>query len=243
MKRCPVCCRAAMLPVRHLHGQRSGKEIRLFICLWCHSLLNPSDYVENEEHLQADLQWHIRNQALNSKRAPKLLEKLQLIHPRAGSFLDIGCGLGTMVHAAQFMGMEAWGVEPNPRAVAQGGKQCGANLICDFFPTNRLQQRFDIITILHVLEHLKTPRELLEQAVKTLDPGGLLFISVPFRRPLLKQLFFILFPMHRKSNFMDNDVHVIHYSHRSMALLAREFSVKRIAFITCEGWDGYAWSF
>ncbi len=45
-------------------------------------------------------------------------------------------------------------------------------------------ERFDVITMLQTLEHLAAPSLALRGALRCLNPGGLLFVTVPNRRSL-----------------------------------------------------------
>lgn len=91
--------------------------------------------------------------------------------------VDVGCGGGALVEAFAGAGFEACGLEPN-RAVAESGVALGRAI--SQVPIDALGQgTFDVVTCMHVLEHIPDPMTFVRCLVKCLAPGGLLVIEVP----------------------------------------------------------------
>jgi SAM-dependent methyltransferase len=112
-----------------------------------------------------------------SKSRHQILDALN--HTRPGALLDIGCALGYTLQAARELGLDASGVEIDEAAVefcrAQGfDVQVGTLSHLPFEA-----DRFQIITMKHVLEHTPDPRQALAEVRRILKPGGALFIAVP----------------------------------------------------------------
>ena len=42
-----------------------------------------------------------------------------------------------------------------------------------------IRERFDIVTMIHALEHMPDPKRTLEQAVELLNPSGQIFVEIP----------------------------------------------------------------
>ena len=84
--------------------------------------------------------------------------------------LDIGCDMGFMLEAAKADGFkELHGIEPVPaaRRIAQAIE--GAIITDKFFEqTEYPSNHFDLITLVHVLDHLYDPRIVLQRALKNL---------------------------------------------------------------------------
>ena len=95
--------------------------------------------------------------------------------------LDIGCGWGQALLYFKNKGMDCYGFDPAPKAVEYGRKRGLNNLILAGLDTmNVFKQRFDIVTLLNVLEHLADPVEIIDEIKKhVLKPGGLIIIDVP----------------------------------------------------------------
>ena len=92
--------------------------------------------------------------------------------------LDIGSHEGTFVEEANNFGYQAKGTEPNKRIVAQAQAR-GLPITEGTIEALAGEEKFDIITLFHVLEHLPHPQPALEKIKKHLKEGGLLVLEVP----------------------------------------------------------------
>lgn len=103
--------------------------------------------------------------------------------------LDVGCGSGTL--GAQLESRTAWtidGADIDPRALGRGTGGRGRRLLYDVSGLRPdLKDRYGLLFLFDVLEHLEDPRAFLRAALFHLRPGGWLFINVPaferFRSP------------------------------------------------------------
>ncbi len=222
---------------RQLRGKRTGNFFSLYGCRRCHSLFNPSGYREDDATLQKDMEFLLSYEDANCKRAEVLVGKLKSILPEAETFMDLGCGTGTLVKAAKDASFKSTGIDLNPYTVNYG-KKCGLDLLCTDLTMQLWSQSYDIITCTHVLEHLERPRELFEAALGILNRPGLIFLSMPFRLPAVLQILYILFPRLHRTPFYDNDVHITHFSLRSIRLWAKEYGAKCCIY-GMYGWDGF----
>jgi 2-polyprenyl-6-hydroxyphenyl methylase/3-demethylubiquinone-9 3-methyltransferase len=102
------------------------------------------------------------------------------------SFLDYGCGAGMfLVQAARRAASLVVGVDAESAALAtaryflqQAGLADHCHLIVsEEFPSVRLHNRFDLILLKDVLEHVADDQGLLNNAAKCLAPGGCLILS------------------------------------------------------------------
>ncbi len=96
-----------------------------------------------------------------------------------GRFLDIGCGVGYLLKYAKSKGFNVEGVEPNINAAKHGCSILGGDAIkaCayakELFPSGT----FDLITIIHVIDHVVSPKDLLLTAQYHLKPGGYILVA------------------------------------------------------------------
>lgn len=102
--------------------------------------------------------------------------------PADGAVLDIGCGDGRLLRQLKRLNpkLTLHGVElPGPaaeRAAATPGLQLHLGTVdTAHYP----EASFDLITLVHVIEHLPDPRRALETIVRWLKPGGRLFLAFP----------------------------------------------------------------
>ena len=117
-----------------------------------------------------------------TSRSTKLVERLrrEVALPKPGRLLDIGCGNGALLRAfADAVG--GWslaGLEVNDRYRSVVEKVPGVERLF----TGGLDEvpgAFQVITLIHALEHIPGPREYLNSVWQKLEPGGLLVVQVP----------------------------------------------------------------
>jgi len=91
--------------------------------------------------------------------------------------LDIGCGTGELVEkcAGTF---NAYGIEPTT-AQYELAKEKGLNVESCTLEDYNPPFKFDIVTMLNVLEHVLSPTEVLNKIHSMLNDNGYLLVSVP----------------------------------------------------------------
>lgn len=97
------------------------------------------------------------------------------------SVLDAGCGWGQALLYFRTKGAECYGFDPAPEAVEYARSQ-GLNVIQAGMQRINVfaSKRFDVVTLLNVLEHLADPVTVLTEIhERVLRPGGVLVIEVP----------------------------------------------------------------
>ena len=106
-------------------------------------------------------------------------DMLSYLPKEINSLLDVGCsrgGFGAAVKEA--CGCRVAGVEMNRHEAAIAADVLDQVWMGDFL-TLEIQEKFDCISCLDVLEHFSEPRQLLEKVKKLLNFGGKVLISVP----------------------------------------------------------------
>jgi SAM-dependent methyltransferase len=103
--------------------------------------------------------------------------------------LDLGCGAGAFMHVMAARGFSVTGAEINPAAaaLARGG---GLDVrTADFDDAvdalAREGRRFDVVTLIHTLEHLPDPLRALRRLRSILRDDGAVAINVPNVRSFL----------------------------------------------------------
>jgi 2-polyprenyl-3-methyl-5-hydroxy-6-metoxy-1,4-benzoquinol methylase len=94
--------------------------------------------------------------------------------------LDAGSSSGEFVFLMEKLGHSAFGVEPNAGYASHAKERLKLNIAnCTFSKFQSGQERFDVVTLFHVLEHLEFPVQELERLSDLMLPDGLFFIEVP----------------------------------------------------------------
>ncbi len=100
--------------------------------------------------------------------------------PAAGALCDIGCGNGGFLQAfgSANPGWRMVGVELDDRNRARVEAIRGVERL-HVGPVEQLQERFDLIAMIHALEHIPDPIAFLRGLKELLKPGGALLVEVP----------------------------------------------------------------
>ena len=94
--------------------------------------------------------------------------------------LDVGCGAGFFLKAAEADGWTAEGTEISRRLAAYARDIVGVKVLLGTLPELTLPERaFDVVTLFDVLEHVPDPLRTLEEAARLLRPDGVVLISTP----------------------------------------------------------------
>jgi 2-polyprenyl-3-methyl-5-hydroxy-6-metoxy-1,4-benzoquinol methylase len=112
--------------------------------------------------------------------------------PRGGRYLDIGCGFGGLLAAFAERGFAVRGIELDPVRVRMARATCDDHGLADVVsPGDILDEqlvaslgRFDLVTMIDVIEHVLDVPKALRHAVDLLEPGGLLLLEVPNRHSM-----------------------------------------------------------
>lgn len=101
--------------------------------------------------------------------------------------LDVGCDMGFLLDVAARDGFqELHGIEPNPTARRVAEQIPGAVISARFYEEELYaEESFDLITLIHVLDHVFDPRAVVARAMRHLRPGGILLAVVHNVRSLL----------------------------------------------------------
>jgi len=104
------------------------------------------------------------------------------LHARErGKLLDIGCGSGIFLRRLGFLGWDTYGIEFDSSAAIHAAKnmQPGRVFVGKIEEYNDHIGSFDVITMIHVIEHLADPVAVLSKCRELLRTGGKLVISTP----------------------------------------------------------------
>ena len=98
-----------------------------------------------------------------------------------GKLLELGCGEGKFLNAiADLKQLDAQGIDLSEAAIARArakglnARRASIEEILDG------QERFDVIFMSHVLEHVEDPLAVVKNSKELLNPGGEIIFSVPY---------------------------------------------------------------
>ena len=133
-------------------------------------------------HMANGCEQQVFNGLKSEPRSKSILSVIDknLHFPSHGTLLDIGCGNGGMLRSAQEI-LPNWilaGSEFNEkhRAQIEMIKNVKSFFTCSL---DKILDTYDLVTIIHVLEHIINPRNILNQISHILNKNGFLLIEVP----------------------------------------------------------------
>lgn len=192
---CPLCGEASNKPYRYETRRIAKVEIELGhnICKSC-ELQYVSPRPDNTAlSLLYDKEYHTAtvsgvynvDSKVSRQEYVSFAKYLSEYLPNNASILDVGCGVGNLLHEIkQRADFKCLGVELSADA-AKIAKQSGLDVINGSLNSaNFSAGRFDAVTLLYVLEHVEDPVGILSEIKRVLKDGGYLFVAVPNYRYL-----------------------------------------------------------
>jgi 2-polyprenyl-3-methyl-5-hydroxy-6-metoxy-1,4-benzoquinol methylase len=110
----------------------------------------------------------------------KIMPRLEKFLLDKGRLLEIGCAMGTLLFEIRELGWEVVGIEPEEWTCEIARNRYGLNVINATFQEAEIEEAsFDVVLMLHVIEHLPDPNKGLEHIAKLIRPGGFLVLETP----------------------------------------------------------------
>lgn len=142
-----------------------------------------SSYYQSQDYISHhDDSKDLMSRVYTSVRDYTIRQKIKLINQHSrqkGTLLDIGCGTGSFAKSIQDNGWKVFGTEPDSGARKVAAERIGATVYTDIFQPEVGAQKFDTITMWHVLEHVHKLNETIDWLTEHLNPTGVLVIAVP----------------------------------------------------------------
>ncbi|HNP18394.1 MAG TPA: class I SAM-dependent methyltransferase [Fulvivirga sp.] len=143
--------------------------------------LNLGKYYQSEDYIShADKTFGLTDIIYKLVRRFTLQQKLKLVSNlnTSKTMLDYGCGTGYFLKEGQKAKWTIAGIEPNEKARMIANQQLNGIVeeSLDLIPTDN---KFGIISLWHVLEHVFDLNTTIEQLVTHLDKNGFMVVAVP----------------------------------------------------------------
>lgn len=141
-------------------------------------------YYESDEYIShSNTNEGLVNKLYQIARHYTLSKKLQLVSSAArkneASVLDYGCGTGEFLNTCKSAKWKTKGVEPSEVGRNQALENYGLEVYNDVFNPAFDNDKFDVITLWHVLEHVARLRPTIDRLLSLLKEKGHIIIAVP----------------------------------------------------------------
>ncbi len=132
--------------------------------------------------------------------------------------LDFGCGTGHFLNKCAESGWQVQGLEPSDQARSQHGPLLQGKIVNSIDLLS--DEKVDIITLWHVLEHIEALNETLDKLRQKLCSTGKLLLAVPNAASLDAKIY--------QEHWAAYDLprHLYHFEPQTMALLAKKHGFK-----------------
>ena len=141
---------------------------------------NLSKYYESEDYIShTDGKKSLLEKVYQLVKNYTLKKKLKLINSfksEGKTILDIGAGTGDFLSVCKNKNWTVLGIEPNEKARKIAHKK---NIDLQENLSEIKNKKFDVITMWHVLEHVESLQEYIQQIKELLKENGTLIIAVP----------------------------------------------------------------
>jgi len=140
-------------------------------------------------------------------------------------FVDFGCGAGKYLNKMRSSGCKTIGVDFSPIAIgAITENQHEGYLVSDFWQKIH-NESIDLVRMNHVVEHLYTPKDTLENISLKIKKGGGLHIAVPNPAGISSTIF------GRNWHGLDCPRHVILYPPNSLVSLLKDIGFNQFEIV------------
>lgn len=223
--RCPICGKDSRNLSFRLGGNFEVRKCRT--CnLFFRYLSSVPDFLSYDSNYYK--QWDIpeSHRAYEQDKTSDFRSALKRIsmYKKGGTLLDIGCSTGEFMNIAREFGFRTTGIEPQKRAAEIAREKYGLNVINkDFLGTKWQNDTPDVVTMIHLLEHLPDPSEVLRKVKRILSPNGIVVIEIPY-------LSLLWTPLLRRHHPIFEGSHLIFFTKESIVSLlkAEGFRILRL---------------
>ena len=200
---CLLCARS----LRRIGADFTGKQI--LKCDECEYVLTPISTTEETIALYDDPEyfdgWGCNMEFDYERFEPSVHRQVQDYldfigsHAQGKGLLDVGTGSGLLPHLARTRGYEVEGTDLSKHVSENVPPRAGFPIHQGTIEDINFTRQFDIITMLHVLEHTSNPLSTMKRCKELLPDGGYIVVVVPNYQSLDSRIKDVLSALRLKS--------------------------------------------
>lgn len=112
-------------------------------------------------------------------KGERVVRQLQPTMRPGDRVFEVGAGLGLNVKQFELAGYQACGIEPSHSFQTYARNRLRARIEQGSLFDYRADQPFDLVLLIHVIEHFRSPRQALHKIFQLLKAGGRLYLECP----------------------------------------------------------------
>ncbi len=163
------------------------------------------------------------NEIIIRQDSIRTLKKLKNLGYKDGLLFDVGCGVGFFLDEARKVGYKVQGIDVSRYAFNYAKNILKLNVSNeDLLEYKYPNNKFRIITLIQVIEHLIDPKPILQKVYKLLENNGLLYIATPNINSYLSKT------LKKDFNYMIPPEHIGFYSNVTLSKILSKVGFKII---------------
>lgn len=176
---CPIC------QSKEIGFFAKKNSYRFYRCASCKCIfmkILPSP-LELDRYYKNNFQYQdgVLNEDIIRIQSKSILKQLSKCLPNAQTICDVGSGHGYFLDEAKKAHYVVFGIEP-AKPLAQNSKKefnlpIFAGTLTEYLKSGR--KKYDIVTCIHVIEHVRNPKQFIDSLLRLVNPGGILYLETP----------------------------------------------------------------
>lgn len=124
--------------------------------------------------------WRLEKEALQVRDYESTRRHLAALFPERGRLVEIGSGLGYLLDFFRKDGWATVGIEPNEGLCRYARQVLGVDARAGTLEQAQLGAgSADVVTMIHVIEHVPDPASVFREVFRVLRPGGCFVVETP----------------------------------------------------------------
>jgi SAM-dependent methyltransferase len=167
------------------------------------------------EHTRTTSRWRLEKESLQVRDYRTTRKLLAQKFPAHGTLVEIGSGLGCLLSFFREDGWNTIGIEPNAGLCLFAQQEFDLTIKRGTLFDARLPSACaDVVTMIHVIEHVPDPMSIFREVHRVLRPGGWFVVETPRYDTLMFRIF------GRRERSLSCDGHIYFFTTRTLARMA-----------------------
>ena len=197
-----------------------GYHYQMLRCEDCTLLYASEIYDEeysNQLYNESSFDYSSELKGLTKSYSETLKEGIKLLENSKENFLEIGCGNGFMLQEALRLGFKnVKGIEPSKDAISFADNEVKNFIQHGIFDENQIEnEKYDLVFIAMIIEHVVDSNKFLESIYKVLKPGGIVICVCHNERHFLAKIL-------KEKHPIINDEHVAVFNDKALNLIFKK---------------------
>jgi SAM-dependent methyltransferase len=167
------------------------------------------------EHTRTTHRWRLEKESLQVRDYRETRTRLAENFPGRGTLVEIGSGLGCLLNFFREDGWNTVGIEPNAGLCLFAQQEFHLTILPGTLAEADLGSgSADVVTMIHVIEHVPDPVSIFREVHRILRPGGWFVVETPRYDTLMFRL------LGRRERSLSCDGHIYFFTTDTLARMA-----------------------